>query len=226
MCNIQLDDNQSFVKFLKINTTQNEDSIISLLVNYAKGMLYFKSLIDGNKYLGFTSGIDVLGSRIIKNNKLDDFGKFLKQQGLEYELVPTQDASGQNIIGIRFGNKIVPFDSIVSSGTRTLELFFYWSIFFSKATMILIDEFDAYYHSDIAANLVMMLNELENTQVILTTHNTILFCNDFTRPDCCYVHDGISIKPVYKLSKREFRKGDNLEKMYRENDFEVNKHSL
>lgn len=86
-------------------------------------------------------------------------------------------------------------------------------------------EFDAYYHSDVAANLVNMLNRIHNAQFILTTHNTRLFSNDFTRPDCCFVHDGKAIKPVYALSDREFRRGDNLERMYRENDFDVNKHS-
>lgn len=222
---VQLADNQSFVKFLKVNTIQDENSVISLLVNFARGMLYFKNLIRGNQYLGFTAGVESLDSRIIANNKLVDFSSFLKQQGLNYELIPVRDISGQMIIGAKFGNKVVPFDAIASSGTHTLELIYYWSMQFEKATMVLIDEFDAYYHSDVAANLVNMLNKIHNAQFILTTHNTRLFSNDFTRPDCCFVHDGKAIKPVYALSDREFRRGDNLERMYRENDFDVNKHS-
>ena len=221
----QLADNQSFVKFLKINTVQGEESPITLLVNFANGMLYFKNLIGGNRYLGFTTGIDSLDSRIIQNRKLPEFNVFLKEQGLNYDLVQIRDASGQLIIGAKYGDNIVPFDAIASSGTHTLELIFYWSMQFEKATMVLIDEFDAYYHSDIAANLVTLLNRIENAQIILTTHNTRLFSNEFSRPDCCFVHNGKSAKPVSALSEREFRKGDNLERMYRENNFDIKKHS-
>ncbi|MCQ2799706.1 MAG: AAA family ATPase [Bacilli bacterium] len=226
IASIQLADNQSFVKFLKVNTLQDENSPISMLVNFARGMLYFKNLIHGNQYLGFTNGVDSLDSRIIANNKLDDFASFLKKQGLNYNLIPLRDLSGQMMIGVKFNNRVVPFDSIASSGTHTLELIYYWSMQFEKATMVLIDEFDAYYHSDVAANLALMLNKVGNAQILLTTHNTRLFSNEFTRPDCCFVHDGKSIKPVYMLSDREFRKGDNLEKMYRDNDFSVNRHSV
>lgn len=223
---ISLADNQSFVKFLKINTVQNPESPITLLVNFAAGMLYFKSLINGNRYLGFTTGVDSLDTKIIQNGKLGEFQEFLKQNGLNYKLMPIFDAVGQKIIGAVFGTKVVPFNSISSSGTRILELVFYWSMHFDKATMVLIDEYDAYFHSDVAANLLNMLKKIDNAQIILTTHNTRLFSNEFTRPDCCFVHNGNAIKPVCNLSDREFRKGDNLERMYREDDFNINKHSV
>ena len=89
LAEISLADNQSFVKFLKINTIQNPESPIALLVNFAAGMLYFKSLINGNRYLGFTTGVDSLDGKIIQNGKLNEFQEFLKQNGLNYKLAST-----------------------------------------------------------------------------------------------------------------------------------------
>lgn len=225
LSDVQLADNQSFVKFLRVNTIQDENSPIVLITDFAKGMLYFKNLLKGNCYLGFTNGIDSLDSRIIQNGKLDAFEKFLDRFGIHYKLLAARDAFNQLSIGVQFGNHVVPFIAIASSGTRTLQLVYYWSMVFEKATMVLIDEFDAYFHSEAALNLLKMLNKIDNAQMILTTHNTRLFSNDVTRPDCCFVHDGKTIKPVSSISDREFRRADNLERMYREENFEVNKHS-
>ena len=90
--------------------------------------------------------------------------------------------------------------------------------------MILIDEFDAYYHFQAAKTLFHILKKVINSQIILTTHNTCLLNTEDSRPDCIFIHEGTSIKPLYQKSDREFRVADNLESMFRKGDFSVNKH--
>jgi hypothetical protein len=42
-----------------------------------------------------------------------------------------------------------------------------------------------------------------------------------TRPDCCFIlkKDSAMIKPICKLTKKEIRDTNNIEKMYREGQF-------
>jgi len=224
LATLPLGDQQSFVKFLKMNSIQDEESPITKLVNFANGMLYFKSLINGNQYLGFTHGIDMIEQRIVLSNKVDDFKTFLSKFDLHYDLVQLREANGQMTIGAVFEGKVVPFSAIASSGTKALMLAFYWSLSFEKTTMILIDEFDAYYHFEAARELVNILKASTNSQILLTTHNTCLLNNSESRPDCIFIHDGVSIKPLYQKSDREFRRADDIESMFRKGDYSVNKH--
>jgi len=221
---LQLGDQQSFVKFLKTNTIQTEDSPISKIVNFSKGMLYFKSLINGNHYLGLTHGIDLIEQRIVLSGKIEDFMNYLAKFDLHYNLIQSTNINGQMVLGAVFDKKVVPFNEIASSGTKALMLAYYWSLNFDKTSMILIDEFDAYYHFEAAKELVKILRESTKAQIILTTHNTCLLNNIESRPDCIFVHDGSSIKPLYQKSDREFRRADDLESMFRKNDYSVNKH--
>lgn len=224
LAKLPLGDQQSFVKFLKMNSIQDIYSPISKIINFANGMLYFKSLINGNQYLGFTHGIDLIEQRIVLSNKIEDFKNYLAKFDLHYDLIQLPEANGQMTLGAIFDGKVVPFGAIASSGTKALMLAYYWSLNFNKTSMILIDEFDAYYHFEAAKTLFEILKKTTNAQVILTTHNTCLLNTKDSRPDCIFIHDGTSIKPMYQKSDREFRIGDNIEAMFRKGDFSVNKH--
>lgn len=221
---LPLADQQSFVKYLKINSIQDSESPITKIVNFANGMLYFKSLINGNQYLGFRIGPDIIEQKIVFSNKIKEFQNYLEKFDLRYNLIQLQEANGQMTLGAIYEGKVVPFSSIASSGTKALMLSYYWSLEFDKTTMILIDEFDAYYHFEAAKKLVNILRSSTNYQIILTTHNTCLLNNEISRPDCIFIHDGFSIKPLYQKSNREFRRADDIESMFRKNDYSVNKH--
>jgi len=63
-------------------------------------------------------------------------------------------------------------------GTVSLTLFYFWYQRLKdkeKCSFLFIDEFDAFYHHALARTIIERLKEVENTQVLLTTHNTSIF---------------------------------------------------
>ena len=183
-------------------------------------MLYFKSLTEGNAYIGYKLGAESLDSILITSGKVKDFEEFLRKEGMDYNLVVAQNQNGTEYVGIRFENdKIVPFGSIISSGTKTLWLLYCWMLEFENLSMLIIDEFDAYYHYATAQSIMKMINGYENLQAVITTHNVTLMNTEVTRPDCCFLLQNGFIKPLSKLANADIRKKNNLEKMYREGKF-------
>lgn len=214
----------SVVKYIYNNTIQDENSIISKIMKFVSGMLYFRSLRDANKYIGYKLGSEKLNEIILNNGRLDDFNAFINDMGLNYTLVPLKLMSGALTIGAKFENdNVVEFESIASSGTRTLMLFYCWFIEFDKLTFLVIDEFDAYYHHELSEKILSIIQSFDNMQSMVTTHNVTLLHTDCTRPDCAYVIENGNINNLCSLTKRELREAHNIEKLYRANEFEKGK---
>lgn len=211
----------SVVKYIYNNTIQDENSVITKIMKFVSGMLYFRSLRDANKYIGYKLGSEKLNEIILNNGRLEDFNAFINDMGLNYTLVPLKLMSGALTIGAKFENdKVVEFESIASSGTRTLMLFYCWFIEFGKLTFLVIDEFDAYYHHELSEKILSIIQSFDNMQSMVTTHNVTLLHTDCTRPDCAYVIENGSINNLCSLTKRELREAHNIEKLYRANEFE------
>ncbi len=85
--------------------------------------------------------------------------------------------------------------------------------------MLIIDEFDAYYHYSTAQAILKIINGYSNMQAIITTHNMMLMNNDITRPDCCFILDKGEIKSLSQLTNKEIRQKNNLQKMYIDGEF-------
>ena len=117
--------------------------------------------------MSFTQGI-------IREGKMEDFQEFLRQQGISLNLVSV-NVNGVPELYCRFEGGTVPFASVASTGTMSLALYYYWYIKMSKASLVFIDEFDAFYHFELSRSIVEMLRDLEGVQVFITTHNTDLF---------------------------------------------------
>ncbi len=211
----------SMLKYIYSNTVQAQDSIIKQLIEFANGMLYFKSLLDGNRYMGYRLGSEDLASIILNKNKLQDFQIFLHEMGLDYSLVPIRNLTGMPAIGVRFpSGKVVEFSQVISSGTKTLWLFYCWLLEFENIKFLVIDEFDAYYHYDLSLKVLSLVNKYTNLQSVITTHTTFLMRKEVTRPDCCFIiNNSNKIAPICKLTKKEIRESNNLEKMYRDGEF-------
>jgi len=99
-----------------------------------------------------------------------------------------------------------------------LTLFYSWLISLDKVSFVFIDEFDAFYHVNLAKIVVEELLKL-NVQAILTTHDTTIMTNDLLRPDCYFVLSEGKIKSLPDLTEKELRQAHNLEKMYRAGTF-------
>jgi hypothetical protein len=88
-------------------------------------------------------------------------------------------------------------------------------------SVLFIDEFDAFYHYDLAEAVIKMCEEFQPIQVIAATHNTDLFSNKTIRPDCVYILSKDGITSAANATKRELREGHNLEKLYKAGEFDV-----
>ena len=122
-----------------------------------------------------------------------------------------------------YHKRLVPFFENASSGTLTLvELYKRLIKSFEDASLIYLDEFDAFYHYEIAEKVILFFKEkYPNCQVIITSHNTNLMTNRIMRPDCLFILSGEGkLTALCNATKRELREGHNLEKMYISGEFD------
>ncbi len=217
--NVDLPDNKlSILKYIYKNTPTNSNSPITKIVQFAEGMLWFRCLDDRNKYIGFYNETGYLDHQIIKNNKVKDFEDFLKKFDLNYNL-EAREINNDNVIVAKFKNGYALFDAISSSGTKSIKLFYCWSLFFDKVSFLFLDEFDAFYHFEMSELIIKAINDNNNIQTIVTSHNTYLMKNSLTRPDCCFVLSNGKINSLSDCTDKEIREAHNLEKMYRNGAF-------
>ena len=212
----KLPDNKlSILKYIYRNTPTGSSPILMKMMTFCENMLWFRS-IDGNCYCGLTNGAPTLDKMLFDSRALPDFKKFLSDNGLEYDLDFEKQNNQQELFAYFNGRKNkARFSSIASAGTRALWLLFLWlTTGLDKLSLLFIDEFDAFYHYEVAATVVKELNKRSGFQSFLTTHNTYLMQNAFTRPDCCFILTGDSIRSLKKSTDRELREAHNLEKLY------------
>lgn len=214
--NVDLPDNKlSIIKYLYRNIPTDGVPALTKLVQFVENMLWYRSLSDGNTYAGFSNGDAMLGDVICKSGKLKEFEEFLAGHGIRYKLSAKKIKDEYWIVvKIPGSEHSAMFSNIASTGTKTLQLFYFWSIVsFNSLSFLFIDEFDAFLHYQSAASIVRWLNS-SKFQVALTSHNTYLMQNEFTRPDCCFLMSGSGIKSLPDCTDREIRQAHNLEKMY------------
>ena len=126
------------------------------------------------------SGLGVLTkiviSFIFEEDILKEFETFLHDSGIDNNLTVKTDHDG--IKRLYFDTDVpLPFFKVASSGTKALYTFFYWYKTAKNVSLMFIDEFDAFYHYELAESIVKLLEKMKTTQVILTTHNTNLLTN-------------------------------------------------
>lgn len=208
----------SLLRYIKNNTIQDKQSILSKLFDFVNNMLWFRSL-GQNEYIGYKTGIDFIMASIIKNGRIKDYETFLNKAGINLKLEVKRDAAGQEMIFARFGQKLLTFWEIISNGTQALTLYYFWSQELSSISFLFIDEFDAFYHTELAEIILQELSQKAVGQVFLTTHNTALMSNNILRPDCYFVLANNKLTSLPDCTEKELREGHNLEKMYRNGDF-------
>ena len=140
--------------------------------------------------------------------------------GQHFEFAETSKDDKELICLIEGG--AIPFFNIESTGTRSLTLLYYWLTNIKDASLVFIDEFDAFYHYKLSFEICKKLFALKNCQVFLTSHNTYLMTNDLLRPDCNFIIGNNLIKPLHQCTEKELRFGHNIEKIYRSGAFHVN----
>lgn len=218
------DENNSRIPFLRYilnNTVLSQESSLVKLEDYVHRMRFYSVTQQMN--IGFNTRMmesftDYLGER--KN--LSDFEEFLNMMGINCKLCTIQSIEGHSELYFDCKNPI-PFFENASSGTLSLVNFYRRYIVPSrKPSFIYMDEFDAFYHYEMAEKLVEYFKfKYENCQVILTTHNTNLMNNHLMRPDCLFILSRTrQLTALCNATERELREGHNLEKLYIGGEFE------
>lgn len=214
--------NLSFVKYVNANSVRENDNknvLFDKFINFVDNMLLFYSL-KGNHYQGYKNQDEPesLTDSIVRKGKLQDFEEFLNALDIPCKLEATEE-SGKYEIYNQYESGKAKFFDVASTGTAALVLYYYWLINSENVSLIFMDEFDAYYHSDLSEIIVRETLKRKDAQVIFTSHNTTLMDNKLFRPDCLYILRKNDILPMSSLTKKELREAHNLQKMYRGNSF-------
>ena len=210
----------SVVRYIHNNTVQIEGSPISQIMTFVEGMLYFQSTQDGNCFIGLMKNGETLEKYVVDNGLVDDFEKFLRETGkVDMKLGYSRGPFG-DILVQKTSKKDLLFGVVASSGTKALLLFYYWMKHFKDITFLFMDEFDAFYHYELAVKVLLDVCDEEVFQTIFTSHNTSLVSNEIMRPDCYMILRDGRIRTFPELTDRELRQGHSLEKMLRNGVFD------
>ena len=211
-----------FLRWLISNVALKNSSVLIRLSDYVRRMMM---ITVGNEmqYLFQTLRRNRSFYESLENpERLKDFEDFLNAMGIECRLILKKLPDGQ--IELYFDHeRLVPFYQNVSSGTLALvELYRSLVSRAWDASLIYLDEFDAFYHYEMAENVIRFFKQkYPKCQIIMTSHNTNLMTNRLMRPDCLFIlsRKG-TLTALCDATERELREGHNLEKMYISGEFE------
>lgn len=209
-----------FLRWLISNVALNNDSVLLRLVNYVRRMLM---ITTGNGLLRIPRRVnDSFYESLEDSARLKDLEDFLNEMGIECKLVLKKLPDGQR--ELYFGHKkLVPFYETASSGTLALMDLYRRLIPKSwDPSFIYLDEFDAFYHYEMAEKVINFFKRrYPECQIIMTSHNTNLMTNRLMRPDCLFILSRTgALTALCNATERELREGHNLEKMYISGEFD------
>lgn len=212
----------SLVKYVYANTMLDKNDkycqIFLKFIKFVNQMLWVSST-EGLRAVGIASdGGNMLDEICNLENGVEQLEIFLRELGLPFHLTAKDTGEGKNIY-CRMGDKEVAFAPLMSSGTRSLVFLFLWYIQRKNFSFIFIDEFDAFYHTDLSIAVIRKLMQEKDIQIIFTTHNTDVITNELLRPDCYFLLNDNRIRPFSGLTDKALREAHNLQKMYRAGAF-------
>jgi hypothetical protein len=214
----QNDNHVSIVNVLLTSYPLKSDHYLIQLRHFVEGMLWFRNL-DIREFIGLDSNVYALDEYIIKNHLVADFSAFLTAvSGQNFDFASPQQ--NDKTLFCKYGDEKVAFDMIASTGTHALMLLYFWIQKMNSATLVFIDEFDAFYHFELSYEVCQRLFHMD-CQVYMSSHNTYLMTNDLLRPDCNFILDKNAIKPLCECTDKELRFGHNIEKLYRGKTFKI-----
>ena len=216
------DSSISLVKYVYANTVlDKEDKNCLVFIKFMKfvNQMLWISSTEGLKAIGFVTNTgDVFEQICNMENGIQDLEDFLREVNLPFHLVVKDKGEGKKVY-CRVGEKEVAFAPLMSSGTKSLVFLFLWYLQRENISFIFIDEFDAFYHTDLSVAVIRKLMEEKNTQVVFTSHNTDIITNELLRPDCYFILDDNRIQPFCSLTDKALREAHNLQKMYKAGAF-------
>ena len=212
------DEGISLLRYMANNLQLNDKHPVRKLMKFVDGMLWFRSLGNNNEYIGFTNKLENMDDYIIRNGFVRQFEDFLQKYGVDEHLEAIEDITNRKNLYFKH-KRYIPF-SAASNGTNALLTLYYWYVQMKKATFVFIDEFDAFYHFELAEELMKLAIKNLDIQVVFTSHNTNLLTNRFMRPDCCFILTRKKLSSFADATPRILQEGNNLEKLYMGGEFD------
>lgn len=212
----------SFLRWLIANAAFPADSPLMRLYYFVRRMRFISGP-NTNRY--GRAFLDSFYENLSSGDNLLDFESFLNIMGIPCKLRIERLPDDRFELYFDHGQKKVPFRETASSGTLGL-MDVYRRIILSQGitpTFLYLDEFDAFYHYEMAEKVVEYFKQaMPHCQVILTTHNTNLMSNHIMRPDCLLILSSQGkLTSLMNATPRELREGHNLEKMYISGEFKL-----
>ena len=159
------ENNISRIKYVRSNAILDdteENKVFNDFINFVDKMLLFYSL-DRNSYIGFKIGSESISAYIVETGKTKEFESFLNKFNVNVKL-SEKEIDGEKKLMVHYKNSDVSFYSVASSGTKSLALFFYWFTQMEEASFVFMDEFDAFYHFELAKEIVKLLLPLKRSE--------------------------------------------------------------
>ena len=214
-----------FMRWLFNNVAFDSRSTIRKMSNFINRMIFAENT-NGLTWIRPRGILSNFAEHLNVTESLEEFEEFLNSMGitcrLEIKKLP------DNQYALYFSHKqLVPFFETASSGTLAVT-YLYRRIFMNsigvlrEPSFIFLDEFDAFYHYEMAERVVQYFKKnYPKTQILFTTHNTNLMSNRLMRPDCLFILSTYgTLTPLCSATDRELREGHNLEKMYISGEFQ------
>lgn len=218
--NLVDDSKVSRAKYISSTSVLEKDDqnniILSKFKDFVERMLLFYSLRE-NGFIGFKESSALIDSIIINAGKVEEFEKLLTSHGLNVHVVAVDTPEGKRLY-LKYENGMISFfrnPGGASTGMFSLALYFSWLITLEKCSFVIIDEFDAYYHYELAEDIIKKLKQFKGVQIFVTTHNTDLLSNDLLRPDSYFVLTDKKIDSLNRLTDKDLRFAHNLQKMFK-----------
>lgn len=203
----------SVLNYICNNTPMALLGPVGRLYSFVKNMAFV-----GDQLMCDRDFVSQLADRVINAHKVEELERFFNSFGINERLCVIDSPSGQPVLYFNYA-KPIRFSENCSNGTIALLRLFNYNMIVGDQSLLFVDEFDAFYHHDLAERVIDFFKEGLSGQTIAASHNTDLFSNKVLRPDCLFILSRDRITSAANATRRELREGHNLEKLYKAGEF-------
>ena len=212
----------SVLKYIKSNTERPDtpqNRAFNSLFTFTEKMLFYKCL-DYRAFIAEPPKQNNLMLELIEADAVKEFENFLRKASINTSLKVKGEGNQRKIYNV-YGRESYPLESVMSTGTDSLMLFFCWLLRIRQkgVSLLFIDEFDAFYYFKLSRHIIALLRDIPGLQFILTTHNPATISNSLLRPDCYFIMDRQRLASLAYRTPKELREAHNTEKMYKADAF-------
>lgn len=189
-----------------------------VVMDFASHSIYYRAMWKLDEHIGIADEDDNLVRYVVDNGISEELSAFLRDScDIHLDL----QVSGGTLM-VREGTKDLLFFSAVSRGTALLCRLYCWNRRSSdRDALMFFDDFDDLFDHRTAENVMAHIIRNSRAQCVFVTHNLALISSSHLRPDCCFVMSDGKLRSLASLTDKSIRRGHNLEKMFREGEFDA-----